>query len=61
MGAYRTPLIDKLKTDSATFYTFGSPIEDIGLNINERTTILILKKSQSSRIKMILLKRESRR
>lgn len=42
MGAYRTPLIDKLKTDSATFYTFGSPIEDIGLNINERTNKVAL-------------------
>lgn len=37
MGAYRTPIIDKLKKDSATFYTFGSSIEDIGLNINEKT------------------------
>lgn len=36
MGAYRTPIIDKLKTDSASFYTFGSAVEDIGLNINER-------------------------
>lgn len=42
MGAYRTPLIDKLKTDAATFYTFGSPIEDIGLNINERSNKVAL-------------------
>lgn len=42
MGAFRTPLIDKLKTDTATFYTFGSPIEDIGLNINERSNKVAL-------------------
>lgn len=42
MGAYRTPIIDKLKTDSASFYTFGSAIEDIGLNINERNNKVAL-------------------
>lgn len=42
MGAYRTPIIDKLKKDSATFYTFGSSIEDIGLNINEKTNKVAL-------------------
>lgn len=42
MGAYRTPIIDKLKTDSASFYTFGSSIEDIGLNINERNNKVAL-------------------
>ncbi len=42
MGAYRTPIIDKLKTDSASFYTFGSAVEDIGLNINERNNKVAL-------------------
>lgn len=36
MGQFKTPLVSKFRKDSATFYTFGSAIEDIGLNINEK-------------------------
>lgn len=36
MAQFKTPLVSKFRKDSATFYTFGSAIEDIGLNINEK-------------------------
>lgn len=36
MGNYRTPIIADYRKNGSTFYTFGSAMEDIGLNINER-------------------------
>ena len=42
MGKNKTPLICGLRDNSATFYTFGSAIEDIGLNINERNNKVVL-------------------
>lgn len=36
MGLNRTPIISQQRLNCATFYTFPSAMEDIGLNINER-------------------------
>ena len=36
MAQYKTPTIINLRDNGATFYTFASAVEDIGLNISER-------------------------
>lgn len=35
-----TPFIRRMRTQGGTFYAFSSPLEDIGLNINERNNIV---------------------
>lgn len=42
MGKNKTPIISNLREDCATFYTFSSAIEDIGLNINEGNNKVVL-------------------
>lgn len=39
---FKTPLLQAMRTNCGTMYTFSSALEDIGLNINERNNIVKL-------------------
>lgn len=41
---FKTPLLQPMRTNCGTLYTFSSALEDVGLNINERNNIVKLSK-----------------
>ena len=41
---FKTPLLQPMRTNCGSLYTFSSALEDVGLNINERNNIVKLSK-----------------